>query len=68
MARLQVQKLFVQTVEGFKRRFVIDIRTEQEVIAVHPMDAKIGGSEEPHAQGYRETYDKLVLSPGARTV
>ena len=29
-------KLFVQTAKGFHDRFNIDIRTEQEVIALHP--------------------------------
>ena len=30
------KKLFVQTVQGFIDRFRIDIRTEQEVVAIHP--------------------------------
>lgn len=34
-------KLFVQTVEGFTARFNIDIRTEQEVTAIHPKEKTV---------------------------
>lgn len=59
------KKLFVQTVEGFKRRFVIDIRTEQEVIAVHLEQKSVEVKNLTTQEVYQETYDKLVLSPGA---
>ncbi len=59
------ENLFVQTVEGFTDRFRIDIRTEQEVIRIQPdrrevLVRRLGSGEE-----YTESYDKLVLSPGA---
>lgn len=58
-------KLFVQTVEGFTARFNIDIRPEQEVIAIHPKDKIVEVKNLGTGQTYTESYDKLVLSPGA---
>lgn len=58
-------KLFVQTVEGFTARFNIDIRPEQEVIAIHPKDKTVEVKNLGTGQTYTESYDKLVLSPGA---
>ena len=58
-------KLFVQTVEGFTARFNIDIRPEQEVIAIHPKDKIVEVKNLETGQRYTESYDKLVLSPGA---
>lgn len=58
-------KLFVQTVEGFTARFNIDIRPEQEVTAIHPKDKIVEVKNLETGQRYTESYDKLVLSPGA---
>lgn len=58
-------KLFVQTVEGFTSRFRIDIRTEQEVTRLYPAEKVMEVKELSSGRCYRETYDKLVLSPGA---
>ena len=58
-------KLFVQTVEGFTTRFNIDIRPEQEVTAIHPKDKTVEVKNLGTGQTYTESYDKLVLSPGA---
>ncbi|KKB52872.1 hypothetical protein HMPREF1212_01029 [Parabacteroides sp. HGS0025] len=58
-------KLFVQTVEGFTARFNIDIRPEQEVTAIHPKDKTVEVKNLGTGQTYTESYDKLILSPGA---
>lgn len=58
-------KLFVQTVGGFTSRFRIDIRTEQEVTRLYPAEKTVEVKELSSGRIYRETYDKLVLSPGA---
>lgn len=58
-------KLFVQTVEGFTARFNIDIRPEQEVTTIHPKDKTVEVKNLGTGQTYTESYDKLVLSPGA---
>lgn len=59
------EKLFVQTVKGFTDRFRIDIRTEQEVTAIHPEKKEVEVKNLSTGETYTETYDKLVLSPGA---
>lgn len=59
------EKLFVQTVEGFIARFNIDIRPEQEVTAIHPKEKTVEVKNLGTGQTYTESYDKLILSPGA---
>ena len=58
-------KLFVQTAQGFTARFNINIRTEQEVTAIHPKEKTVEIRELNTARTYIENYDKLILSPGA---
>ncbi len=58
-------KLFVQTAEGFTERFAIDIRTEQEVTAIDPQQKTVTIHRLTDNTTYTESYDKLVLSPGA---
>lgn len=62
------KKLFVQTVNGFIDRFNIDIRTEQEVIAIHPERKSVEIRYVKTGETYSETYDKLALSPGAEPI
>lgn len=59
------EKLFVQTVKGFTGRFRIDIRTKQEVTAIRPDKKEVEVKNLSTGETYTETYDKLVLSPGA---
>lgn len=59
------EKLFVQTAKGFTDRFRIDIRTEQEVAAIRPDKKEVEIKNLSTGETYTETYDKLVLSPGA---
>ncbi len=59
------EKLFVQTVKGFTDRFRIDIRTEQEVTAIHPDRKEVEVRKLSTDETYTVTYDKLILSPGA---
>ena len=60
-------KLFVQTPEAFGRRFNINVKTLSEVTKINPstksVTVKTVGGEE-----YTESYDKLLLSPGASPV
>lgn len=59
------EKLFVQTVEGFVARFRIDIRTRQEVLSIDKEKHTVEVRRLDTGETYTETYDKLVLSPGA---
>ena len=57
-------RLFVQTPQSFKARLNVDVRIEQEVIAID-RQAKSVTIRHKDGSEYTETYDKLVLSPGA---
>ncbi len=58
-------KLFVQSAASFKKRFNIDVRVLTEVTAINPAQKTITARNQATGQTYDETYDKLVLSPGA---
>lgn len=51
--------------KGFTDRFRIDIRTEQEVTRILPESKQVEVKKLGTGETYTETYDKLVLSPGA---
>ena len=55
----------MQTVQGLTARFRIDIRTEQEVTAIDPKAHSVSVRRLVTGDTYTETYDRLVLSPGA---
>ncbi|MEO7047514.1 MAG: FAD-dependent oxidoreductase [Ferruginibacter sp.] len=61
-------KLFVQTAASFKQRFNIDARVLSEVIAINPQERSVTIKNVTTGEEYKETYDKLVLSPGASPV
>lgn len=61
-------KLFVQTAAAFNQRFNIDVRVTTEVTAIDPAGKTITAVEQSTGRVYKETYDKLVLSPGAEPV
>lgn len=61
------ERLFVQTPEAFGKRFNIDVRTRHEVMSVDVKNKKV--SVRAHdGREYTESYDKLLLSPGASPV
>lgn len=59
--------LLVQTPEGMKTRFNIDIRTESEVVSID-RERKCVKVKTSSGGEYEESYDKLVLAPGASPV
>lgn len=61
------EKLFVQTPQEFGKRFGIDVRTGSEVLAVHP-ESRTVDVRTTDGRTYTESYDKLLLSPGASPV
>lgn len=60
-------KLFVQTPQAFGKRFQIDVRIQSEVVAIHPAEKTVD-IRTSDGQAYIESYDKLLLSPGASPV
>ena len=61
------ERLFVQTPEAFGKRFNIDVRTLSEVTAID-RERKEVAVRTADGKEYRESYDKLLLSPGASPV
>ncbi len=57
------EKLIVQSPEGFRDRFNIEVRTESEVLTVDAQKKIV--TVKSGDQTYEEPYDKLLLSPGA---
>ena len=60
-------KLLVQTPESMKARFQIDVRNNSEVIKVDS-DKKVVTVKSKTKGEYEESYDYLVLSPGAKAL
>lgn len=58
-------KLFVQTAASFNQRFNIDVRVKTEVTAIDPEKKIVTAINQNTGVEYTESYDKLVLSPGA---
>jgi NADPH-dependent 2,4-dienoyl-CoA reductase/sulfur reductase-like enzyme/rhodanese-related sulfurtransferase len=58
-------KLLVATPELFRRRFNIEVRTQNEVTSIDPGLREIEVRDLVSGRLYREKYDALVLSPGA---
>jgi len=62
------RKLLVQTSERFKTRFNIDVRVNNEVTAINRQRKLVEVKDLATGRTYQESYDKLVLSPGAEPV
>ncbi|MEG1563065.1 MAG: FAD-dependent oxidoreductase [Bacteroides sp.] len=58
------ENLFVQTPESFEQRFGVQVRVENEVIAIH-RDQKTVSIQRAGGDTYEESYDRLLLSTGA---
>lgn len=58
-------KLLVQTPRAMNRRFNIDVRTMSEVVRIDPAARLVEVNNGLTGETYQETYDKLVLCPGA---
>jgi len=60
--------LLVQTVEGMKQRFNIDIRNFSEVVKIDRDKKTVHVKNISTGEAYEETYDHLILSPGASPI
>lgn len=61
------ERLFVQTPEMFGKRFAIDVRTRNEAISIDTEKKQIT-VKNANGELYQESYDKLLLSPGANAI
>ena len=60
-------KLLVQTPEAMHKRFNIDVRIQSEVMSIDPVHKKVLVQSKERGT-YEETYDALILSPGAKPI
>lgn len=61
-------KLLIQTAASFNERFNIDVRTLTEVKSINQSEKTITAYNQQTGETYDESYDKLILSPGAEPI
>ena len=59
------EQLFVQTAQGITSRYEIDIRLKSEVLSIDRVAKRVEVKDLSSGEIYSESYDKLVMSPGA---
>ena len=59
------EDLLMMTPAGLKKRFNIDVRVRQEVMEIFRSEKQVAVKNLATGEEYRESYDKLILSPGA---
>ena len=59
-------ELTLQTPESFWRRFRVRMHVRHEVTAIHPAEKTVEVRNLATGETFAESYDKLILSPGAR--
>ena len=59
------EKLLVTTPERLRSRFKLDVRTRSSVEAIDRTAKKVRVRDLASGREYEETYDKLILAPGA---
>ena len=62
------QKLQLQTPEAFNARFNVDVRIRHEVLSVDSAAKTVTAKNLVTGETYTESYDSLVLSPGASPI
>lgn len=60
--------LTLQTPESFHARFNIDVRINSEVVSIDAKNKTVKVTEKLTSRMYDESYDKLILSPGAEPI
>ena len=62
------ESLEVQTPEKLRAKLNIDVRVNSEVMKINRKDKYVEVFDKARDRTYNETYDKLILSPGAEPV
>ena len=60
------EELTLQTPERFFSRFRISMKVRHEVTAIHPEKKAVSVTNLETGEAFEESYDKLLLSPGAK--
>ncbi len=64
----RAEDLVLMTPEKFRGQYDIDARVRHEVISIDRENRQVEVRDLENGETYRESYDKLILSPGARPV
>ncbi|MCD8546995.1 MAG: FAD-dependent oxidoreductase [Aeromonadaceae bacterium] len=64
----QREALLLQTPQSFKRRFNVEVRTFNEVVSIDRAAKRVTVRNLLSGEQYQESYDKLLLSPGAAPI
>ena len=64
----QRDALLLQTPQSFKSRFNVDVRIFSEVVAIDRQQKVLTIKNVLSGEEYKESYDKLLLSPGAAPI
>lgn len=60
--------LTLQTPESFRARFNIDVRVNNEAVKINPDTKTVLINDLKSGNSYTESYDNLILSPGAEPI
>lgn len=60
--------LTLQTPESFRARFHIDVRVNSEAVKIDPEAKTVTVKDLKSGESYEESYDNLILSPGAEPI
>jgi CoA-disulfide reductase len=60
--------LTLQTPQSFNSRFNVDVRVLNEVVSIHPKEKTVTVKKVKTGETYEQSYDKLILSPGAEPI
>lgn len=61
-------KLLLQTPESFNARFNVDVRVNNEVVAIDRENKEVKVVSHTNGKEYTESYDTLVISTGSRPI
>ena len=64
----QREALLLQTPHSFKARFNVEVRVFSEVTSIDPQQKRLTVKNVLTGEEYQESYDKLLLSPGAAPI
>ena len=62
------KELTLQTPESFKQRFEVEMKVHHEVTDIDPANKTVQVKNLETGEVFTDTYDKLILSPGAKPV
>jgi NADPH-dependent 2,4-dienoyl-CoA reductase/sulfur reductase-like enzyme/rhodanese-related sulfurtransferase len=60
--------LTLQTPKAFKKRYNVDVRIQNEVLSIDRNAKTVAVKNHQTGETYTESYDKLILSPGAEPI